>query len=338
VRDNLEASMRDVAEGLLGRPAVPGVAREASTCGASATEITGTSIMKSHNNWQLNDLHGGTTANAPSTPRASNGEIMTLSSQASYSHGHNGWRMTELRAVLLIALGAGCAFVPGRSLAQTRPAAGLLMSRTELNAAAARAATGNNAAAALSIQQRLRDGDFHDGDRVVLSYTTDVVHTDSLTVHAGRMLELPGKIMVPLGGVLRSEIQERVSTEFMKYVRAEQLEVTPLMRVGVLGDVAHPGYFAFGSDIPITDAIMGAGGPTATADLDRSMVRRGNMVYRSVEETRAAIASGMTLDQFGLNAGDELVIGERPGPRSSAILGVVGGLASVVTLFVAMKH
>lgn len=191
---------------------------------------------------------------------------------------------------------------------------------------------------ASSLRQRLRDGDFQIGDRLILSYVTDVSHTDTLIVRTGRMVELPGKIMVSLAGVLRSEVEERVSTELMKYVRAQQIEVTPLMRVGVLGDVAHPGFFAFASDIPLTDAIMGAGGPTATADLDRSVVRRGNVLYKSADETRAAIARGLTLDQFGLNAGDELVIGQRPNSRSGAILGLAAGVGSVLTLFVALRR
>jgi len=195
-----------------------------------------------------------------------------------------------------------------------------------------------NMTVAMSIRQRLREGDFQVGDRVVVSFTSDVLHSDTLVVRTGRVLELPGRIMVPLEGVLRSEVSDRVSTELMKYVKAEQVEVTPLMRVGILGDVAHPGYFAFASDLPITDAIMGAGGPTATADLDRSIVRRGNAVYRSTDETRAAIANGFTLDQFGLNAGDELVVGQRRESRSAPVIGLLAAFTSVATLFVALRH
>lgn len=256
--------------------------------------------------------------------------------------------MLKFRNSLLIILAAGWVAGPTESAAQARSAPALLMSRAELASAAERAdmaSAGGDAAAkmrsamvASSLRQRLRDGDFQIGDRLILSYVTDVSHTDTLIVRSGQAVELPGKIMVSLAGVLRSEVEERVSTELLKYVRAQQIEVTPLMRVGVLGDVAHPGFFAFASDIPLTDAIMGAGGPTATADLDRSVVRRGNVLYRSAAETRAAIARGLTLDQFGLNAGDELVIGQRPNSRSGAILGVVAGVGSLLTLFVALRH
>jgi protein involved in polysaccharide export with SLBB domain len=108
------------------------------------------------------------------------------------------------------------------------------------------------------------------------------------------------------------------------------------MRLGVLGEVARPGYFGFASDLPLTELIMGAGGPTAAADLERSIVRRGNRVYRSAEETRKAIGRGLTLDQFGLNAGDELVVGRRRDVNPTPIIGLLGALASVAAVFVAL--
>ena len=145
-------------------------------------------------------------------------------------------------------------------------------------------------------------------------------------------------IIVPLAGVLRSELQKRVSTEVLKYVKAQRIDVIPLMRVGVLGAVARPGYFAFASDIPITDAIMGAGGPTGTADVGRSIVRRQNQEYRSAGETGKAISSGLTLDQFGLSAGDELVVGQRREFGASTLIGMTGALASVLYLVFALRH
>jgi protein involved in polysaccharide export with SLBB domain len=144
--------------------------------------------------------------------------------------------------------------------------------------------------------------------------------------------------VVPVAGVLRSELQERVSSEVLKYVKAHQVDVTPLLRVGVLGAVARPGYFAFASDIPLTDAIMGAGGPTATADVDRSIIRRRNQQFRSSGETSKAIASGLTLDQFGLSAGDELVVGQRREFSAGTLIGLTGALASVLALVLALNH
>lgn len=233
--------------------------------------------------------------------------------------------------------------------AQGQPASGLLISRAELAVAAEHAELAatqgdlrereKNAMLAAAIRQRLRDGDFQVGDRVVVTIVAAATQRDTLVVRTGRAIEVPGNITVPLTGVLRSELQERVTTEVLKYVKAQQVEATSLMRVGVLGEVAHPGYFAFASDIPLTDAIMGAGGPTATAEIGRSVVRRGTTVLRSSDETRNAIARGLTLDQFGLRAGDELVIGRRRETfQNGPMVALIGVLASVVTIIVALQR
>jgi protein involved in polysaccharide export with SLBB domain len=245
-----------------------------------------------------------------------------------------------------IPLLAALVVSPGSVFSQTTQT--VLTSRSELTTAAqqAEAAAGTstsavrtkNAMLAAAIRQRLQNGDFQVGDRIVLSYTSDVRHTDTLVVRSGPSLELPAKAILPLGGMLRSELSDRVTVELLKYVKATQIEVTPLTRVGVLGEVAHPGYFALRSDVPLADAIMIAGGPTATADVDRSMIRRSNGEFKSADETRQAIAKGLTIDQFGLSAGDELVIGRKRDFVSGSMMPLVGALASITAIFVAVHH
>ena len=245
----------------------------------------------------------------------------------------------HLRWCLMISLIVGGAMLAANpSIAQSQYATGILTSRVELTTAAEQADQAKNAMLAASIRQRLHDGDFQVGDRVFVAMVSDVMHRDTLIVRTGRILELPGKITVPLAGVLRSELKDRVTTEVLKYVRAREIEVTPLTRLGVLGEVARPGFFAFASDTPLSDAIMGAGGPTPIADIERSVVRRGSLIYRSADDTRRAIASGLTLDQFGINAGDELVIGRQRDINSATVIGIVGAAASLLTIFVALRR
>jgi SLBB domain len=235
---------------------------------------------------------------------------------------------------------------PTKANCQTQSSAGLLSTRTELTAAAAEAeiaaTTGDpakraeNAMLAAAIRQRLRDGDLQVGDRVVVSYTSDAVHRDTLVVRAGRTLEVSGITVVPVTGLLRSELKDRVSTEVLKYVRAQRIEVTPLMRIGVLGAVSRPGFFAFPSDLPLTDAIMGAGGLAGNAAVDRSIIKRRNQPYRSAGETSKAISGGLTLDQFGLTAGDELVVGQRKEFDVGRVIALTGAAASVVAVIIAI--
>ena len=248
-----------------------------------------------------------------------------------------GWFAVTMFLTVIPAVKAEC---------QTQPSSGLLSSRAELTAAATEAEVAatngdpakraENAMLAAAIRQRLRDGDLQVGDRVIVKFTSDAVHTDTVVVRSERTLQLSGVIVVPVVGILRSELKEHVSTELLKYVKAQRIEVTPLMRVGVLGAVSRPGYFAFPSDIPLTDAIMGAGGLTGAAAVDRSIVRRRNQQYRSAGETSKAIAGGLTLDQFGLTAGDEIVVGQRKEFDIGKMIGLTGAAASVITVIIAI--
>lgn len=237
---------------------------------------------------------------------------------------------------------------PATARAQAPSTGAQLVTRSQLLAAAARAeqaATSDDASAreraslqAAAIRERLRDGDFQVGDRLVVTIVSDATHRDTVLVRTGRILALPGRVFVPLTGVLRSEVQEHVAAEVLKYVKAQEIEVTPLVRVGVLGEVARPGYFALASDLPLSDAIMTAGGPTATADLGRSVVRRAGYDLRTSSEIRQAIADGLTLDQFGLVPGDEIVIGRQKNVDVMPFVAVAGAIASLVTVYIAVHH
>jgi protein involved in polysaccharide export with SLBB domain len=239
-------------------------------------------------------------------------------------------------AILLPVCFIAVASTPGISRGQGT--SGALISRDQLTAAAIQAEQSQNPVQAAAIRQRLRDGDFQIGDRILLTVFSDAAHTDTLVVRDGRLVDLPWKVALPLTGVLRSEVKDRVTAEVLKYVKADKVDVMPLTRIAVIGEVARPGYFAIRSDVLITDAIMQAGGPTASADLERSIVRRASHEYRSADETRQAVAKGLTIDQFGLNAGDELVVGRQHqlfNPATSAVLGMIASLSAI---FFAVHH
>jgi protein involved in polysaccharide export with SLBB domain len=228
------------------------------------------------------------------------------------------------------------AFIPSAAFGQS--AGGLLTSRDQLSAAVTQAEQSRNPLQAAALRQRLREGDFRPGDRIVLTVVSDAPHTDTLLVRAGRVIDLPGSTVLPLTGVLRSELKDLVTAEVLKYVKAQEVVVTPLTRIAVLGEVARPGYFAFRSDVPITDAIMLAGGPTAAADIERTVVKRAGRAYRSADETRQALATGLTLDQFGLSAGDELVVARQRQLINPAATAVLGTIASLTAIFFAVRH
>ena len=120
-----------------------------------------------------------------------------------------------LRAPMLFALAAVSIAHPLRA----QDSDGLLTSRADLTAAAQQAevaansggpASTKNRLVAAAIRQRLAEGDFAIGDRIVLSYMSDVRHSDTLVVHGGRTLELPAKTTLPLAGVLRRGVKKQL--------------------------------------------------------------------------------------------------------------------------------
>ena len=53
---------------------------------------------------------------------------------------------------------------------------------------------------------------------------------------------------------------------------------------------------------------MQAGGPSSEANMDGITIRRGADVIWDSQDTRAALADGMSLDRLHLRAGDEIYL------------------------------
>lgn len=178
-----------------------------------------------------------------------------------------------------------------------------------------------------AIRTRLRDGDFRAGDRIVLQVQGDSTLNDTVVVADGPTLKVLSLPEDSLRGVLRSELQQHLSAWVTRYYKNATVKATPLIRFGVLGEVNRPGYYRLPINIAVTDAIMSAGGPTQRADIPKTVVRRRSQELLSKAAMRDAMVGGLTLEQLGLDAGDELVIGAR---RDRNWMGIVQ-IATLVT-------
>ena len=231
-------------------------------------------------------------------------------------------------AVFLGSLGS-----PATSLAQatssTRTRADF-ESRAQLEAELNRLATANQESEASLIRQRLEQGDFIEGDRIAIIVKGAAGFQDTLLIRSGKRLELPGVPDLSLQGILRSELLPRLSAHLGQYLRDPGVEATPLVRIGVLGRVAKPGYYHTAADIPLSDVLMTAGGPTNEADMTRVSVRRGSTVILDEQKTRAALTSGLSIDQMHLRAGDEVTVGEQRRRNWGVIIPIVSGILTLI--------
>lgn len=194
-------------------------------------------------------------------------------------------------------------------------------------------------AEATAIRTRLEQGDFHAGDRITLWVSGEQSLSNTFTVRAGNALEIPSLPEISLRGVLRSELRDVLLREISRYIKQPEIQVTTLVNITVLGAVGRPGFYTVAPDAPITDVLMSAGGPTTNSDFARSRIMRDGAEVEGPVRLRRVLESNSTLDEVGIQSGDQIVIGERQ-HRWQATASVIGVFALVLptVLLFARRH
>ena len=257
---------------------------------------------------------------------SASGAVMIPPSTPSWTDGPR----TRIRQVLVAALLvlSPALNAEGQGYQAMQPMA----TRADLTALADRLSSGSSEdrSKASALRVRLRDGDFRPGDRIALAIEGNVAVIDTVPVTAGSKINLKDIGDIPLAGVLRSELQGHLTKHISKYIRDASVRTTPLIRLSVLGPVGKPGFYFMPTDIPLSDAIMRAGGPGSTADLNKSVVRRDTEQLYDNRNTRSALNEGLTLDQLSLRDGDSIEVGEKSQRGWTQIASVVGVVTSLV--------
>ena len=234
-------------------------------------------------------------------------------------------RAALLAAVMLLSSG-----LPAAS--QGYEAMQPMATRADLTAMADRLSRGSeeDRVRASGLRARLRDGDFQPGDRIRLVLDGAVTQDDTIPVSAGSKIRLKDVGEISLAGILRSELQAHMTKELARFIKDVRVQATPLVRLSVLGPVGKPGFYYMPSDIPISEAIMRAGGPSTGADLGKAVVRRNTKELYDSRNTRRALNEGLTLDQLSLRDGDSIEVGEKSGSNWQRIASIVGLVSSLV--------
>jgi protein involved in polysaccharide export with SLBB domain len=186
---------------------------------------------------------------------------------------------------------------------------------------------------AVELRARMRNGDFQAGDNILLQVRGDTTLSGTHIVQPSRTLVVASLPPIPLTGVLRSELQPYLASRLRVFVRDTLLRGTPFVRLGVLGEVAHPGYYRVTLDQTLSDALMAAGGPTAQADLPRTTLRRGDATVLTATVVRDAMIRELPLGNLDIDAGDELVV-VPPKQRNWSLITQLAGLATGIVLTV----
>lgn len=188
---------------------------------------------------------------------------------------------------------------------------------------------------AAAVQQRLRNGDFNPGDRILLQVLGDTVFSDTFTVRADRKVQVPGLPEIPLHGVLDSELPQHMTTTLSKYLRNIEVTTTVLVRIAVLGAVGRPAFYTVPVDQAITDVITGAGGLTPASELEKIVVRRGGREIIDPRGMQDALAQGKTVGDLSIRDGDQIFlpasqVGVSRWQQFIGVAGALGGLFWIV--------
>jgi protein involved in polysaccharide export with SLBB domain len=175
--------------------------------------------------------------------------------------------------------------------------------------------------------------DFQLNDQILLEVEGDSQFTKAFTVGPGPALMLPVIGPIPLVGVRRAQVEPYLTQQLKRYMKDPIVHAKVLVRLSVLGEVEHPGFYPVAADAPVSDALMAAGGPTKDAkftDTHIDRIGRDGVGGRDLQE---AIARGATVDGMGLRSGDQIVVPKRHDTESTfRIIGILAGIPAAILI------
>lgn len=136
---------------------------------------------------------------------------------------------------------------------------------------------------------------------------------------------------IKVAGLPLGLLKPRIATFLSTFQREPQLEVEPLFKVTVGGEVRTPNIYFLPPETTIADAVAHAGGLTDRAKLeDVTVIRDGRS--RSYDLSTPSASRAGTID-----SGDQITVG-RSRNLASEILPFAGIIISVVSLIILARH
>jgi polysaccharide export outer membrane protein len=168
---------------------------------------------------------------------------------------------------------------------------------------------------------------------------------DLIRVQIWREEDLSGEFLVDESGMVTLPLvgEKRVAGIPIRRLRTELLEayrvhlrnasinITPLRRINVLGEVARPGLYPVDPTVSLAGVVAIAGGATATGDIRKIRIVRDGTVLME----RAGAAE--TLNALELRSGDQIFVDRRGWfDRNSTF--VVSALLSITSIVITLAR
>ena len=152
------------------------------------------------------------------------------------------------------------------------------------------------------------------GDDRVLLLTTDRISAFDVVMAEA----------IPLKGVRRADVETYLSQQLGRYVKNPVVHAKVMVRLGVLGEVEHPGFYTLFSGAVVSDALMASGGPTKDANFAGARIERDGKGLFVGNGFQDAFTRGLTIEGMGLRTGDRIVVPRRNDTeRTVRIVGIL---------------
>lgn len=126
-------------------------------------------------------------------------------------------------------------------------------------------------------------------------------------------------------GIPMRRLREVLIDDYRLHLRNPSINVTPLRRVNILGEVQEPGLYPIDPTISLAGAVALAGGTTPNGDLRRIRIVRDGAIVRE------RVSAGETLRTVDIRSGDQIMVERRSWfDRNSTFL--VSALLSVTSI------
>jgi polysaccharide biosynthesis/export protein len=149
------------------------------------------------------------------------------------------------------------------------------------------------------------------------------------------LVDQDGVVILPLIGAQpvtdtpMRELRTRLVEAYRAHLRNPSINITPLRRINVLGEVQRPGIYPVDPTVSLADAIAMAGGATPMGDLRRIRIIRGGQTLSE----RAEI--GETLGAVDIRSGDRVLVDRRSWVERNSTF-VVSTVLSVTSIIIAL--
>ncbi len=137
-------------------------------------------------------------------------------------------------------------------------------------------------------------------------------------------------------GLTVHQVTELLRDRFRKYAKDLTIIVTPMIRLVLKGEFGQSGMYRFSPNTSFWDVVAEAGGMSnSLAAENMYILREGEIVYTNFVES---LSTGASLDELGLQSGDEIIAPRINRISFNAIMRYVNFFVSIVLLYYAVSN